>query len=65
MKCPHPGKSAYRTEAAATQALIDPRLNQTLFSPVRVYECSCGKWHLTHQRRKFDRNAGRSKKNRR
>lgn len=65
MHCPHPGKAAYPSHEAATRALVDPRLGATLYSPVRAYECPCGKFHLTAKRLKFDRNAGRSKKNRR
>ncbi|QZE10482.1 hypothetical protein SEA_SCOOBYDOOBYDOO_136 [Mycobacterium phage ScoobyDoobyDoo] len=62
--CPTPSKKRYLTEERAEQALHDPRLGRTLYSPIRVYPCQCGGWHLTAQPQGH-RPQKRSKKNRR
>lgn len=65
MSCPTPNKKSYRTLDSANQALHDPRLGKTLYSPIRAYECPCGGFHLTAAAKRGGDRCGRSKKNRR
>lgn len=49
--CPHPGKTKFRTQAAAERALgrtwQKGRPGSRL--PTRTYQCRCGYWHLTKE----------------
>jgi hypothetical protein len=43
--CPNPAKTAYRSKKIAEQALKNKM--PVLYGPIAVYQCRCGRWHLT------------------
>lgn len=43
-KCPTPGKLAFNTRGLAYDYLRYDQHRRTL----RIYECACGKFHITH-----------------
>lgn len=50
-RCPTSRKTSYDSyEQARTAALRMP----VLWSPVAVYACDCGRWHLTSMRQQAD-----------
>lgn len=61
--CPTATKTAYSTEAFATQALAWLRTvpPQELDGPrpVRAYRCTCGDWHLTSRAESYADTAAR------
>lgn len=52
-RCPTPGKKAYDTESEARVGLRNVKAGgNSWVKPNRVYECPCGKWHLSKAARR-------------
>lgn len=56
LKCPVQGKTCYRDEIAATLVILQRQntAHRREFTESRAYECRCGWWHTTSDKKEED-----------